>query len=137
MLIENVMGEDLKGEEMNIQVCVVKNENGTYPAGDDEGLHPKNHSTFIYFATGYMFFMTLLFGLFFNTKLKRTMADEGELDLKDVLNAREINEINDNVHSDNIESNMEGNILPANKHASKVVSIELCDIKPNLKAERG
>merc|ERR1739844_723301 len=94
MLIENVMGEDLKGEEMNIQVCVVKNENGTYPAGDDEGLHPKNHSTCIYFATGYMFFMTLLFGLFFNTKLKRTMADEGELDLKDVLNSDDINDNN-------------------------------------------
>lgn len=134
MLIENVMGEDLKGEEMEIQVCVQKNENGTYPEGDAEGLHPKNHSTFIYFATGYMFFMTLLFGLFFNTKLKRTMADEGELDLKDVLNAQEINEINQNVNSDNIESNMESNILSKNK---KVVSIELCDIKPNLKAERG
>ena len=136
MLIENVMGEDLKGEAMDIQVCVQK-VNGTYPAGDDEGLHPKDHSTFIYFATGYMFFMTLLFGLFFNTKLKRTMADEGELDLKDVLNVREIIEINENVHSDNIESNMEGNILPENKRTSKVVSIELCDIKPNLKAERG
>ena len=80
-----------------------------------------------------MFFMTLLFGLFFNTKLKRTMADEGELDLKDVLNSEEI----DGEKCDNKEPNIEATILPEKKTAPKQVSIELSDIKPNVKAERG
>ena len=130
MLIENVMGEDLTPQEMEIQVCVAKSSNGTYP--EEEGkLHPMNHSTFIYFATGYMFFMTLLFGLFFNTKLKRTMADEGELDLKDVLNS---DDINDNNKSDNNAIKIDSNINE-DKPKPKMVSIELSDIKPNLKSE--
>ena len=129
MLIENVMGKDLTPEEMEIQVCVSP-VNGTYP--EEEGkLHPMNHSTFIYFATGYMFFMTLLFGLFFNTKLKRTMADEGELDLKDVLNS---DDINDNNKSDNNAIIIDSNINE-DKPKPKMVSIELSDIKPNLKSE--
>merc|ERR1712141_495237 len=93
-----------------------------------------NHSTFIYFATGYMFFMTLLFGLFFNTKLKRTMADEGELDLKDVLNSDDINDNNKNSDNNQI-STIESNTNEDTKPKSKVVSIELSDIKPNLKSE--
>ena len=130
MLIENVMGEDLTPQEMEIQVCVAKSSNGTYP--EEEGkLHPMNHSTFIYFATGYMFFMTLLFGLFFNTKLKRTMADEGDLDLKDVLNS---DDINDNNKSDNNAIKVDSNINE-DKPKPKMVSIELSDIKPNLKSE--
>ena len=130
MLIENVMGEDLTPQEMEIQVCVAKSSNGTYP--EEEGkLHPMNHSTFIYFATGYMFFMTLLFGLFFNTKLKRTMADEGDLDLKDVLNS---DDINDNNKSDNNAIKIDSNINE-DKPKPKMVSIELSDIKPNLKSE--
>ena len=130
MLIENVMGEDLTPQEMEIQVCVAKSTNGTYP--EEEGkLHPMNHSTFIYFATGYMFFMTLLFGLFFNTKLKRTMADEGDLDLKDVLNS---DDINDNNKSDNNAIKIDSNINE-DKPKPKMVSIELSDIKPNLKSE--
>ena len=130
MLIENVMGEDLTPQEMEIQVCVAKSSNGTYP--EEEGkLHPMNHSTFIYFATGYMFFMTLLFGLFFNTKLKRTMADEGDLDLKDVLNS---DDINDNNKSDNNPIKIDSNINE-DKPKPKMVSIELSDIKPNLKSE--
>ena len=129
MLIENVMGKDLTPEEMEIQVCVSP-VNGTYP--EEEGkLHPMNHSTFIYFATGYMFFMTLLFGLFFNTKLKRTMADEGDLDLKDVLNS---DDINDNNKSDNNAIKIDSNINE-DKPKPKMVSIELSDIKPNLKSE--
>ena len=129
MLIENVMGKDLTPEEMEIQVCVSP-VNGTYP--EEEGkLHPMNHSTFIYFATGYMFFMTLLFGLFFNTKLKRTMADEGDLDLKDVLNS---DDINDNNKSDNNAIIIDSNINE-DKPKPKMVSIELSDIKPNLKSE--
>ena len=131
MLIENVMGEDLTPQEMEIQVCVAKSSNGTYQ--EEEGkLHPMNHSTFIYFATGYMFFMTLLFGLFFNTKLKRTMADEGELDLKDVIN--DSDDSNDNNKSDNNEVNLESN-LSEDKPKPKGVSIELSDIKPNMKSE--
>jgi hypothetical protein len=131
MLIENVMGEDLTPEEMEIQVCVSK-QNGTYP--EEEGkLHPMNHSTFIYFATGYMFFMTLLFGLFFNTKLKRTMADEGELDLKDVLKHDDINDNNKSDKEIQLESNQFGNT--EDKPKPKMVSIELSDIKPNLKSE--
>ena len=123
------MGKDLTPEEMEIQVCVSP-VNGTYP--EEEGkLHPMNHSTFIYFATGYMFFMTLLFGLFFNTKLKRTMADEGELDLKDVLNS---DDINDNNKSDNNAIKIDSNINE-DKPKPKMVSIELSDIKPNLKSE--
>ena len=130
MLIENVMGEDLTPQEMEIQVCVAKSSNGTYP--EEEGkLHPMNHSTFIYFATGYMFFMTLLFGLFFNTKLKRTMADEGDLDLKDVLNS---DDINDNNKSDNNAIKIDSNINE-DQPKPKMVSIELSDIKPNLKSE--
>ena len=130
MLIENVMGEDLTPQEMEIQVCVSKSSNGTYP--EEEGkLHPMNHSTFIYFATGYMFFMTLLFGLFFNTKLKRTMADEGDLDLKDVLNS---DDINDNNKSDNNAIKIDSDINE-DKPKPKMVSIELSDIKPNLKSE--
>ena len=130
MLIENVMGEDLTPQEMEIQVCVAKSSNGTYP--EEEGkLHPMNHSTFIYFATGYMFFMTLLFGLFFNTKLKRTMADEGDLDLKDVLNS---DDINDNNKSDNNAIKIDSDINE-DKPKPKMVSIELSDIKPNLKSE--
>ena len=129
MLIENVMGKDLTPEEMEVQVCVSP-VNGTYP--EEEGkLHPMNHSTFIYFATGYMFFMTLLFGLFFNTKLKRTMADEGDLDLKDVLNS---DDINDNNKSDNNAIKIDSSINE-DKPKSKLVSIELSDIKPNLKSE--
>ena len=124
------MGEDLTPQEMEIQVCVAKSSNGTYP--EEEGkLHPMNHSTFIYFATGYMFFMTLLFGLFFNTKLKRTMADEGDLDLKDVLNS---DDINDNNKSDNNPIKIDSNINE-DKPKPKMVSIELSDIKPNLKSE--
>ena len=124
------MGEDLTPQEMEIQVCVAKSTNGTYP--EEEGkLHPMNHSTFIYFATGYMFFMTLLFGLFFNTKLKRTMADEGDLDLKDVLNS---DDINDNNKSDNNAIKIDSNINE-DKPKPKMVSIELSDIKPNLKSE--
>ena len=129
MLIENVMGKDLTPEEMEVQVCVSP-VNGTYP--EEEGkLHPMNHSTFIYFATGYMFFMTLLFGLFFNTKLKRTMVDEGDLDLKDVLNS---DDINDNNKSDNNAIKIDSNINE-DKTKPKMVSIELSDIKPNLKSE--
>ena len=130
MLIENVMGEDLTPEEMEIQVCIPK-QNGTFL--EEEGkLHPMNHSTFIYFATGYMFFMTLLFGLFFNTKLKRTMADEGQLDLKDF----ESDDINDNNKSDK-EIAMDSNNITntQDKPKPKMVSIELSDIKPNLKSE--
>ena len=124
------MGEDLTPQEMEIQVCVAKSSNGTYT--EEEGkLHPMNHSTFIYFATGYMFFMTLLFGLFFNTKLKRTMADEGDLDLKDVLNS---DDINDNNKSDNNAIKIDSNINE-DKPKPKMVSIELSDIKPNLKSE--
>jgi hypothetical protein len=96
-------------------------------------LHPMNHSTFIYFSTGYMFFMTLLFGLFFNTKLKRTMADEGELDLKDVLNSDDINDNNKSDKEIQLESNQFGNT--EDKPKPKMVSIELSDIKPNLKSE--
>ena len=132
MLIENVMGKDLTPEEMEVQVCVSP-VNGTYP--EEEGkLHPMNHSTFIYFATGYMFFMTLLFGLFFNTKLKRTMADEGELDLKDVLNSDDINDNNKNSDNNQV-STIESNSNEDTKPKSKMVSIELSDIKPNLKSE--
>ena len=156
MLIENVMGDRLTEAEMLVQVCIPYNETATESSlitasesslASTEGfrdvtsesiingkLHPMNHSMFIYFATGYMFFMTLLFGLFFNTKLKRTMADEGDLDLKDVLNSDELNE---NKESDKNEQNIEADILPENKRASKVVSIELSDIKSNVKAERG
>jgi len=82
-------------------------------------------------GTGYMFFMTLLFGLFFNTKLKRTMADEGDLDLKDVLNS---DDINDNNKSDNNAIKIDSNVNE-DKAKPKMVSIELSDIKPNLKSE--
>merc|ERR1739844_759306 len=95
-------------KEMEIQVCIPYTPSNTTTldlttstespmsilSSEYGKLHPMNHSTFIYFSTGYMFFMTLLFGLFFNTKLKRTMADEGELDLKDVLNSEDINDNN-------------------------------------------
>jgi len=147
MLIENVLGDKLTEKEMEIQVCIPYTPSNTTTldlttstespmsilSSEYGKLHPMNHSTFIYFSTGYMFFMTLLFGLFFNTKLKRTMADEGELDLKDVLNSEEI----DGEKCDNKEPNIEANILPEKKTAPKQVSIELSDIKPNVKAERG
>ena len=147
MLIENVLGDKLTEKEMEIQVCIPYTPSNTTTldlttstespmsilSSEYGKLHPMNHSTFIYFSTGYMFFMTLLFGLFFNTKLKRTMADEGELDLKDVLNSEEI----DGEKCDNKEPNIEATILPEKKTAPKQVSIELSDIKPNVKAERG
>ena len=133
MLIENVMGDPLTDEEMEIQVCIEKDVNGTFTRNQDlhGALEPMNHSTFIYFATGYMFFMTLLFGLFFNTKLKRTMADQGELDLEDVLNSDELNENK----RDNSKPNDE--CEPENKRESKMVGIELSDIKTSLKAAKG
>ena len=89
MAIENSMGDELTEKEMEIQVCIPYTPSNTTTldlttstespmsilSSEYGKLHPMNHSTFIYFSTGYMFFMTLLFGLFFNTKLKRTMAD--------------------------------------------------------------
>ena len=132
MLIENVMGDPLTKEEMEVQVCIPKNSNGTYTISEGV-LEPMNHSTFIYFATGYMFFMTLLFGLFFNTNLKRTMADQGELDLKDVLDSDELNENPRDNHMPNDECDM----VLQDKRASKANVIELSDIKPILKAAKG
>ena len=106
MLIENVLGDKLTEKEMEIQVCipnqphnntnlglVISTESPTSNATSEHGkLQPKDHSTFIYFSTGYMICMTYLFSLLFNTKLKRTMADEGELDLKDIINGEETKE---------------------------------------------
>ena len=114
MAIENLMGDELTEKEMEIQVCipnqpqeiqlcvpnllnnktnlglVISAESPTSNATSEYGkLQPKDHSTFIYFSSGYMICMTYLFALLFNTKLKRTMADEGELDLKDILNDEE------------------------------------------------
>ena len=103
MAIENLMGDKLTEKEMEIQVCipkqphnntnlglVISTESPTSNATSEHGkLQPKDHSTFIYFSTGYMIYMTYLFALLFSTKLKRTMADEGELDLKDILNNEE------------------------------------------------
>ena len=106
MAVENVMGDELTEKEMEIQVCIPNLPNNNISLGlvnniesstnnapsEYEKLHPKNHSTFIYFSTGYMICMTCLFALFFNTKLKRTMADEGDMDLKDILNNEETEE---------------------------------------------
>ena len=103
MAIENLMGDELTEKEMEIQVCipnqphnntnlglVISTESPTSNATSEYGkLQPKDHSTFIYFSTGYMISITYLFALRFNTKLKRTMADEGELDLKDILSDEE------------------------------------------------
>ena len=106
MAIENLMGDELTEKEMEIQVCIPnlpnKNtnlglvdstESPTNSTTSEYGkLYPKDHSTFIYFSTGYMICTAYLFSLLFNTKLKRTMADEGELDLKDILNDKETEE---------------------------------------------
>ena len=103
MAIENLMGDELTEKEMEMQVCIPNlpnnntnlgllnsTESPTSNATSEYGkLYPKDHSTFIYFSTGYMISITYLFALLFNTKLKRTMADEGELDLKDILNDEE------------------------------------------------
>ena len=69
MLLENVMGSPLTPEEMEIQVCV--------EAGDEGHQQPKDHSAFIYFICIYMGVATLVFAMFFKTKLRRTMVDEG------------------------------------------------------------
>lgn len=128
MFIENVLGDPLTPEEQKIQVCQV---NGTY-IENGGSLEPMNHSKFIYFATGYMFFMVLLFGLFFNTKLKRTMADEGELDVEGVTD--EGGGLN-KYRRDNSDSNIECDISPKINFQDKINGIELSDIKSSVNAK--
>ena len=131
MLIENVMGDPLTKEEMEVQVCIPKNSNGTYTISEGV-LEPMNHSTFIYFATGYMFFMTLLFGLFFNTKLKRTMADEGDFDIEEL----ESDDNSNLTKPNNMEVIVESDISKEKKIERMADGIELGEININVKAKR-
>ena len=135
MLIENVLGEPLTPEEMEIQVCVDVT-NGTHIDTATNifkgSLEPMNHSRFIYFATGYMFFMTLLFGLFFNTKLKRTMADEGDFDIEEL----ESDDNSNLTKPNNMEVIVESDISKENKIERMADGIELGEINIKVKAKR-
>ena len=71
MFLENVMGWPLQTPaELDVQVCVEE--------GDTGHQQPKDHSAYIYFICSYMAFATTVFGIFFKTKLKRTLIDQGE-----------------------------------------------------------
>ena len=123
MLIENVLGDELDDEGMEIQVCVAKNV--TKAQYEKDGLlQPMNHEKFIFFSTGYMFFWTLMFGLFFNTKLKRTMADRGELDI-DVNNKDE-----ENSNSIKCDANKQLAVKPESN--GNDTNIELSELKMPL-----
>ena len=84
MFLENVMGWPLlTPEEMDVQVCVEE--------GDTGHQQPKDHSSYIYFFCSYMAFATLVFGVFFKTKLKRTLVDQGQEETAG--NAEELKEL--------------------------------------------
>ena len=61
--------------------------------GDTGHQQPKDHSAFVYFICSYMAFATLVFGLFFKTKLKRTLIDEGKEEEGGIHNEEELAEL--------------------------------------------
>ena len=69
MMVENALGTPLSEEQMSIQTCITE---------DDHGGHqqPKDYSTYLYFISGYMSVLIIVFIIFFKTELKRTKADE-------------------------------------------------------------
>ena len=75
MFLENIMGWPLQTpEELEVQVCVAP--------GDTGHQQPKDHSSYIYFFCSYMAFATIVFGVFFKTKLKRTLIDQGKEEMQ-------------------------------------------------------
>ena len=79
-----------------------------------------------------MFFMTLLFGLFFNTKLKRTMADEGDFDIEEL----ESDDNSNLTKPNNMEVIVESDISKEKKIERMADGIELGEININVKAKR-
>ena len=70
MAIENCFGGPLSAEDLLIQTC----------SAHDDSCHqqPKDYSTFLNFMTIFLITLTLMFLIFFNTELKRSIADQGE-----------------------------------------------------------